>query len=138
MADSGNTQRVLEIESGRNRGGAHVVAGLSPLSQTLWKESTDTKNIGNVSAWLTWQELSVTVSISSGDTQTVLQGLTGYAEPGTLMALMGPSGSGKSTLLDALAGILYQVGSFYIEFCPSGEGMLAQVVCLSSCLCFFT
>lgn len=28
----------------------------------------------------------------------------GYAEPGSIMAIMGPSGSGKSTLLDALAG----------------------------------
>lgn len=28
----------------------------------------------------------------------------GYAEPGSIMAIMGPSGSGKSTLLDTLAG----------------------------------
>jgi ABC-type lipoprotein export system ATPase subunit len=28
----------------------------------------------------------------------------GYAEPGSIMAIMGPSGSGKSTMLDALAG----------------------------------
>ena len=28
----------------------------------------------------------------------------GYAEPGSIMAIMGPTGSGKSTLLDALAG----------------------------------
>ncbi len=28
----------------------------------------------------------------------------GYAEAGSITAIMGPSGSGKSTLLDALAG----------------------------------
>jgi ABC-type multidrug transport system ATPase subunit len=48
----------------------------------------------------------VTVALGTGDTQAVLQGLTGHAEPGTITALMGPSGSGKSTLLDALAGRL--------------------------------
>jgi ABC-type multidrug transport system ATPase subunit len=72
----------------------------------LWKEKKDTNTIGNVSSWLTWQEISVTISIGSSETQTVLQGLIGYAEPETLMAMMGPSGSGKSTLLDALAGRL--------------------------------
>ncbi|XP_020248344.1 ABC transporter G family member 11 [Asparagus officinalis] len=46
------------------------------------------------------------VTLRNGETQTVLEGLTGYAEPGTLTALMGPSGSGKSTLLDALASRL--------------------------------
>ena len=50
--------------------------------------------------------LVVTVALADGDTQAVLQGLTGHAEPGTITALMGPSGSGKSTLLDALAGRL--------------------------------
>jgi ABC-type thiamine transport system ATPase subunit len=30
--------------------------------------------------------------------------VVGYAEPGSIMAIMGPSGSGKSTLLDTLAG----------------------------------
>uniref|UniRef100_A0A0D6R0X6 ABC transporter domain-containing protein n=1 Tax=Araucaria cunninghamii TaxID=56994 RepID=A0A0D6R0X6_ARACU len=104
MADSQQQQAVLEIESSNNR--AQVGAGLSPLSETLWREKRYSKGIGDVSARLTWQDLSVTVSLSGAETQTVLQGLTGYAEPGTLTALMGPSGSGKSTLLDALAGRL--------------------------------
>lgn len=91
----------------------HVAGGLSPLSQTIWKEMTDTNNIGNMSTWLTWQELFVTVSISSGETQTVLQGLTGYVEPETLMALMCPSRSRKLTLLDALAGFHWRSLKFW-------------------------
>ncbi|MCE3051254.1 hypothetical protein HAX54_049239 [Datura stramonium] len=52
------------------------------------------------------KDLTVMVTLNSGETQNVLEGLTGYAEPGTFTALMGPSGSGKSTLLDALSGRL--------------------------------
>lgn len=52
---------------------------------------------------VTWENLWVTVS--SGKTKKpILQGLTGYASPGRILAIMGPSGCGKSTLLDSLAG----------------------------------
>ncbi|XP_047325659.1 ABC transporter G family member 11 isoform X2 [Impatiens glandulifera] len=96
----------MEIESNKPTGNGLVAGGLSPLSETLWKEMTNTDFIGDVSARLTWQDLTVTVSLSNGETQNVLEGLTGYAEPGSFTALMGPSGSGKSTLLDALSGRL--------------------------------
>lgn len=80
--------------------------GLSPLSETIWKDKANTNLIGDVSARLTWKDLTVTVTLGNGEMHTVLDRLTGYAEPGTITALMGPSGSGKSTLLDALAGRL--------------------------------
>jgi energy-coupling factor transporter ATP-binding protein EcfA2 len=81
---------------------------LSPLSETLWRDRAAAGGVllGDVSARLAWRDLTVTVALGTGDTQAVLQGLTGHAEPGTITALMGPSGSGKSTLLDALAGRL--------------------------------
>lgn len=52
---------------------------------------------------VTWENLRVTVPNGS-KRKPILEGLTGYAQPGRLLAIMGPSGSGKSTLLDALAG----------------------------------
>ncbi|KAK4362617.1 hypothetical protein RND71_017858 [Anisodus tanguticus] len=97
---------MMEIEASKPQGHGIVVGGLSPLSETLWKEKTNTQFIGDVSARLAWKDLTVMVTLNSGETQNVLEGLTGYAEPGTFTALMGPSGSGKSTLLDALSGRL--------------------------------
>ncbi|XP_073148878.1 ABC transporter G family member 15-like [Henckelia pumila] len=58
-------------------------------------------------AYLVWEDLTVVVpNFGQGPTKKLLHGLTGFAEPGRIMAIMGPSGSGKSTLLDALAGRL--------------------------------
>ncbi|KAG7976430.1 hypothetical protein I3843_06G148400 [Carya illinoinensis] len=56
--------------------------------------------------FLTWKDLSVTVSKGKRGAKSILEDLTGYARPGELLAIMGPSGCGKSTLLDALAGRL--------------------------------
>ncbi|KAJ1702101.1 hypothetical protein LUZ63_001880 [Rhynchospora breviuscula] len=94
----------IEINKPVNTGVA--LASLSPLSETIWKDKANTSLIGDVSARLTWKDLTVTVTLGNGEMHTVLDGLTGFAEPGTITALMGPSGSGKSTLLDALAGRL--------------------------------
>ncbi|OIV94557.1 hypothetical protein TanjilG_25619 [Lupinus angustifolius] len=65
--------------------------------------STQTKEMG---ICLTWKDLYVTASVGRNGRRPILQGLTGYAKPGQLLAIMGPSGCGKSTLLDALAGRL--------------------------------
>ena len=105
MRDSEANQVALEIEASKPSGPL-ALPGLSPLSETLWREKTNTEFIGDVSARLTWKDLTVMVTLSNGDTQNVLEGLTGYAESGTFTALMGPSGSGKSTLLDALSSRL--------------------------------
>ncbi|KAK3027453.1 hypothetical protein RJ639_041059 [Escallonia herrerae] len=73
-------------------------------------------------AYLTWESLSVTVSSGGKEgSKSILEGITGYARPGEVVAIMGPSGCGKSTLLDALAGRLAsntrQTGEILINGC---------------------
>ncbi|KAH7315358.1 hypothetical protein KP509_21G046300 [Ceratopteris richardii] len=73
-------------------------------------ENGDYSSIGRKSktssSGLAWKDLWVTVKSKGQRSRVVLQGLTGCAEQGKILAVMGPSGSGKSTLLDALAGRL--------------------------------
>ncbi|XP_031378543.1 ABC transporter G family member 11-like [Punica granatum] len=85
----------LEIESSREL----------DMSGIISRGSGNVKNESG-GVYITWEDLWVTVSNRRKGSKPILRGLTGYARPGELLAIMGPSGCGKSTLLDALAGRL--------------------------------
>lgn len=128
----------MEIEASKPSGHGVVASGLSPLSETLWREKASLEIVGDVSARLTWKDLTVTVTLSNGETQKVLEGLTGYAEPGTFTALMGPSGSGKSTLLDALSSRLAANAFLSGTILLNGrKRKLSFGTAVSNNLCFF-
>lgn len=57
-------------------------------------------------AVLVWKDLTVAYGRKKAHPYKVVQGLTGYALTGKLLAVMGPPRCGKSTVLKALAGEL--------------------------------
>ncbi|GMH35135.1 hypothetical protein BSKO_03003 [Bryopsis sp. KO-2023] len=52
---------------------------------------------------LSWTDLCLELKRKDGSIQKILDGVSGRAVPGRLVAIMGPSGAGKTSLLSALA-----------------------------------
>ena len=79
------------------------------------------KGIESSGAYLIWEDVTVVLPKfggGKGPTKRLLNGLSGYAEPGRIMAIMGPSGSGKSTLLDTLAGFSLSLSLHFVFLVP--------------------
>ncbi|KAL3323610.1 hypothetical protein AABB24_037990 [Solanum stoloniferum] len=70
------------------------------------KNNISSKDDNNDGIYLSWKDLWVSVPDKKVGRRPILEGISGYAQPGEVLAIMGPSGCGKSTLLDALAGRL--------------------------------
>lgn len=82
--------------------------------QHAYSGDRENDNTPVVLVHLVWEEVKVEAkNLRNGAKKKLINGLSGYAQPDRIMAIMGPSGSGKSTFLDALAGILYAHFIYY-------------------------
>ncbi|KAK6937179.1 ABC transporter-like, ATP-binding domain [Dillenia turbinata] len=93
----------VELAAGRSSSGGEVAV---EVEKVVVASSSGREQMAGM--YLVWEELTVVLpNIGKNEpTRRLLDKLSGFAEPGRIMAIMGPSGSGKSTLLDSLAGRL--------------------------------
>lgn len=52
---------------------------------------------------LSWKDLSYEVPVPKAENRRILNGVSGHARSGQILAILGPSGAGKTTMLDLLA-----------------------------------
>ncbi|KAM1109644.1 hypothetical protein ACFX13_009178 [Malus domestica] len=110
-------------------------------------ENNNNRSAGGAGAgagkYLVWEDITVAVvaNLKNGATsRKLLNGISGYAEPDRMMALMGPSGSGKSTVLDALAGRLPANVKMSRDVVLNGNKRsrhctdITQIMCVNFCM----
>ena len=92
------------------------------LTESLIDETTPTFKNSVLSATvpilLEWTDLKYSIIKKSKQETTkipILNGVTGYANPGELLVLMGSSGAGKTTLLNLLCNRISSVGQVEFE-----------------------
>ncbi|KAK4247621.1 ABC-2 type transporter-domain-containing protein [Corynascus novoguineensis] len=83
----------------------------------------DFKGLTGSERVFTWEDVTYTVPTPAGP-KRLLNGVSGYAKPGVMVALMGASGAGKTTLLNTLSqrqtvGVVS--GSMLVDGAPLGN-----------------
>jgi ABC-type multidrug transport system ATPase subunit len=80
------------------------IQSASAASSALDSSLASSSSLPFSSGTLTFEQISYSVTLPDKSSKPLLRGISGFATPGTMTALMGASGAGKTTLLDVLAG----------------------------------
>ncbi|GBG35186.1 ABC transporter G family member 31, partial [Hondaea fermentalgiana] len=101
-------ERVMQERSSEMRSASELAAARASTApgQSALRMQTSLQNENFTPVDLVFRDLWYSVQApgdKSGYNLDLLKGISGYAEAGTLTALMGSSGAGKTTLMDVLA-----------------------------------
>ncbi|CAM6095613.1 unnamed protein product [Calypogeia fissa] len=119
----------------KHSGGLKAISGAlrsdSTLSNGAMKSNLARKSPSNLKtfdegATLVWKDVTVTIGKKREGISKAVLGVTGYARPGTMLAIMGPPDSGNSMLLRALAGKLPLAARVYGEILRNGQSEQLQ------------
>ncbi|CAM6122731.1 unnamed protein product [Calypogeia fissa] len=114
-----NLTSLREKHSGALRSDSSLSNGA--MKSNLAKKSPSNLRTFDEGATLVWKDVTVTIGKKKEGISKAVQGVTGYARPGTMLAIMGPPDSGNSMLLRALAGKLPLAARVYGEILRNGQ-----------------
>ena len=101
----------------------------SAASEEVVVEVDDTNQLPFPPVSLVWKDLRYVVKTPSGTKLELLKGISGFARPRRLTALMGGSGAGKTTLMDVISGRKTQgeiKGELLVNGAPKNQGAFAR------------
>ena len=88
-------------------------------SSSFLKESWETQSVSEIKC--SWESISLKVE-TLGHQYTILDEISGSANPNEITAIMGESGSGKTSLLSILSGTLQYERTFKLDGCVKLNG----------------
>ncbi|RYH32062.1 ATP-binding cassette domain-containing protein [archaeon] len=92
------------VQQGGDMDGVADVEQGTPASVPTKDKTSTAQTLPFDPVTMAFKDVRYTVTLLTGEDVDLLNGVSGFFEPGTVTALMGSSGAGKTTLLDVLAG----------------------------------